>query len=422
MSVPLDRLYNHLSGLCNHDVLIYRFLPHGSKNLKDLKPLYSAPWFRRMTSPVMICHDQEPLSFDAYTPDQIVDSASWVEPESFRHNLAQYHIRTATCSVLNAFDSMLLCHSEQNSAELAKFESTGLIGVYWWSHAAIAQDWFRHARIDPDISYRPNLLSKDFLIYNRAWSGTREYRLKFAESLANNGLVDQCRTKFSAYDNGQHYQNHQYHNPVFELKRFDLEQCFEPNNADSHASADYDRQDYRDCAMEVVLETLYDDTRHHLTEKVLRPIACRKPFLLMSTPKSLQYLRRYGIKTFHELIDESYDNILDPADRMQAVVREMRRIADLPAKEKAQLWDELDHICDYNQRLFFSDQWLDTVLREFADNFNTGIERLVDTRSGQIYQQYCRAQSIDMLFDPEKQKYLEWLAKPLQSIPYCIKV
>ena len=32
MTVPLDRLYNYLESLSDHDIIIYRFYPHGSKN------------------------------------------------------------------------------------------------------------------------------------------------------------------------------------------------------------------------------------------------------------------------------------------------------------------------------------------------------------------------------------------------------
>jgi hypothetical protein len=69
-----------------------------------------------------------------------------------------------------------------------------------------------------------------------------------------------------------------------------------------------------------VLETLFDDHRWHLTEKSLRPIACGKPFVLMATPGSLQYLRQYGFKTFDGLIDETYDSIQNPKQRLQAVL------------------------------------------------------------------------------------------------------
>ena len=59
MSVPLDRLYDFLNNQSGCDTIIYRFTPHGSKKLENLKVLTDHPnWVKRMTSPYMICHDQ----------------------------------------------------------------------------------------------------------------------------------------------------------------------------------------------------------------------------------------------------------------------------------------------------------------------------------------------------------------------------
>jgi len=35
MSIPLDRLYDHLYHKSNHDMLIYGWKPHGSKKLEQ---------------------------------------------------------------------------------------------------------------------------------------------------------------------------------------------------------------------------------------------------------------------------------------------------------------------------------------------------------------------------------------------------
>ena len=76
MSVPLDRLYNFLQSLCNRDIIIYRWTPHGSRNLGDLSPLTHAEVFSKpnilVTTPPMICHDQEPLHFDYWTQNDFV--------------------------------------------------------------------------------------------------------------------------------------------------------------------------------------------------------------------------------------------------------------------------------------------------------------------------------------------------------------
>ena len=50
-----------------------------------------------------------------------------------------------------------------------------------------------------------------FLIYNRAWSGTREYRLKFADLLISNQLTEYCSTSVRTTDNGIYYQDYNFY-------------------------------------------------------------------------------------------------------------------------------------------------------------------------------------------------------------------
>ena len=38
MSIPLDKLYHYLQDIINEDIIIYRWFPHGSRNLENLKP------------------------------------------------------------------------------------------------------------------------------------------------------------------------------------------------------------------------------------------------------------------------------------------------------------------------------------------------------------------------------------------------
>jgi hypothetical protein len=125
-----------------------------------------------------------------------------------------------------------------------------------------------------------------------------------------------------------------------------------------------------------VLETLFDDSRHHLTEKILRPIACGRPFILASTANSLQYLKQYGFKTFDGLLNETYDSILDPHERLQAIVNEMKRISCLGPDEKRDLWAALYEIAEYNKKLFFSDDFHNHVVNEYKDNLTSAISQL----------------------------------------------
>jgi len=386
MSIPLDHLYHHLENLCDEDIIIYRWDPHGSKNLDDLSPIKYLTRRQLLPDPILVAHDQEPLDYD-----QLENQANprenefrWYAYEAHNNLVETIPKLRLKVSLWNVYDKVLLCHSEKNSPELRKFESH-FIGVYYWSHGIIARDWFRFAEHDRALVNNPQDYTHDFLIYNRAWSGTREYRLKFVDLLINAQLADRSNIKFSAVDLDIHYTNHKFKNPEFQISNKSIEHAIAANTFDSHASAGYVPEDYNTCGIEVVLETLFDDTRNHLTEKILRSIACGKPFILVSTPGSLQYLRDYGFKTFAGLIDESYDHVQDPVERLQCIIKEMHRISNLPPDAKLQLFQQLNEIAVYNKARFFSKEWQQQITDEFKVNVAHALSELKKQKSARVW-------------------------------------
>ena len=395
MSVPLDRLYNYLNSLCNHDLLIYRFSPHGSKNLSDLRELSNydpLDWRWCLLTPGVIVHDQEPLYFNTTTATSIVTNICYrsqldcITP--FLKELAtKYWFRALTMFRYGIYDKTLLIHSEKNSPDVNKFCKFEFIGVYWWAHAAIACDWYRFAKHDISLAVNFERITNDFLIYNRAWLGTREYRVKFTEMIVDHNLQNFCNMKFNPMDDHCHYQDFQPVNAAFKANRYDIENYFEPCYADSYSSADYNSEDYSSIAIEVVLETLFDDQRWHLTEKSLRPIACGRPFILAATAGSLQYIRSYGFQTFAPYIDENYDTIQDPLSRLAAITNEMKRISQLSPKDKRSLWHAVYGVAKNNQNLFFSDQWQSGIFKEFVANINQGLAIMEQHKTGRYWKQ-----------------------------------
>jgi hypothetical protein len=395
MSVPLDRLYNFLHDVCNHrDLIIYRFFPHGSRKLEDLTRLVTGHqtdlqpinYQNDSLSKYVFYNDQEPLNFDLYK-DVDVTQLPHIKMHTSgfdSDHLKKYHAvaeKTMPYMNLKWAHGLGLCkyptilvHSEKRSAELERYEDIQFIGVYWWCHALIAQDWFRYAKIDPALNHKD--IKHDFLIYNRAWSGTREYRIKFIELVVEHSLNNHCVSWFNEFDNGRHYLDHVFVNSKFASKNTQLSQVFAASQANSSSSADYTNIDYQTTAIEVVLETLFDDSRLHLTEKILRPIACGQPFILAATQGSLEYLRSYGFGTFDGLIDETYDTILDPLERLQAIVIEMKRIAQLSQKDKHKLYTELEQIASKNKQLFFSTEWQQKIIKEYEYNFESALKKL----------------------------------------------
>jgi hypothetical protein len=272
------------------------------------------------------------------------------------------------------------------------------------------------------LDYGDCWFDRDFLIYNRAWCGTREYRLLFGQLLIDNDLVSQSLTSFSSSDNGQHYQAHVFANPELAIIRQDLHEQLLPNTHDSAASADYCNHDYATTGIEVVLETLFDDSRWHLTEKTLRPLACGKPFILAATPGSLQYLRNYGFQTFGDLIDESYDQIAHAPTRLRAIIQEMKRIADLDPNTKHRLYAQMHKIAERNKHHFFT-HLHEQVMSEYVENMNQAVEVARQHRHGRVCAEHTvrwlNNDAQQRLYTPEQRSAilaeLTWVTKWLDQ-------
>jgi len=414
MSIPLDRLYDFLKNISKHNLIIYGWQPHGSKKLQDLTRWNpkSKYWRDRKTSLTLIFHDQEPLDYELSqlsVENEFYEIAKdwpdffFVSTPIMQKIYKQMHLRSL--SEINFYDLTLLVHSEKNSDQVVKYEQNNFVPVYYWSHAVIARDWFRFAEIDPCLRIK-SPTPKTFLIYNRAWTGTREYRLKFAEQLINTNLYQNCVTSFAELDNDIHYTQYPVNNTQFKVTRSDLEKILPKNTYNSAASADYDSYDYQNSLIEVVLETLFDDQRNHLTEKTLRPIAVGQPFILASTPGSLQYLRNYGFKTFDQCIDETYDTIKDSTDRLHAIITEMQRIDNLSSQKKQKLVNRLQSTVDHNRELFFSKQFHEHLINEFRKNLDDAVEKVKTGPVGNTWKQFrsiAQEQYPEMFFNHMQQ-------------------
>lgn len=376
MSIPLDRLYHFLEDSVDHDMIIYRWLPHGSRNLEHCKPLRDYG-DQSYLNPVVLCHDQEPLNFSDIT-DRL---QHWMQIKDIRTGPTDWHLLYRF--PWNTHSRYVLLHSEQNSIDVSKFEQYHAVPVYYWSHALIARDWFRYAQHDPVLTQSCSD-SRDFLIYQRAWSGGREYRLKFSELLLDAGLEKHCLTSFNAVDD-VHYRDHAFANPKLQIARSDLEHRLPPNRHVSSASADYCNRDYAQCQLEVVLETLCDDQRLHLTEKILRPIACGKPFLLVSTPGALAYLRGYGFRTFGDIIDESYDHETDVLKRLELILGEMQRLRQHPQRQR--IYQELQQRARFNRHWFFSEQFHNMVVDEYKRNMHQALIAVSQSLDGRFLEE-----------------------------------
>lgn len=342
-----------------------------------------------MRLPHALCHDQECLDGTEFA----LTSHKWGDKGKKWYPAARPYpwFKMKTDLPYQLYNHVILVHSERNSEMIARAEQSGYIPVHWLCHAMVSLDWYRYAKHDPMLKvvcdHKPNI----FLIYNRAWTGSREYRLKFAEMLVDARLLDSSVTSLAFVDQNVHYSDHPVTNQIWQTNT-EFEKFFRPNTSPSSASADYTHTDYSSAAIEVVLETWFDSEKNHLTEKTFRPLAVGQPFMLVSTAHSLAYLRSYGFETFAPWINETYDTITDPWVRMQAIILEMKRLQKLNRDDFHSVIKNCNRIAQRNKARFFSPEFEQQVIDELREGMISAIAQCRAGASMDHYEMWAQDQ------------------------------
>lgn len=102
----------------------------------------------------------------------------------------------------------------------------------------------------------------------------------------------------------------------------------------------------------LVVESYVSDTVIAFSEKIFRALQTPRPWILFCSPGSVAVLRNAGFDVMDDIVDHSYDDIVDVEHRLQAIILELKRLKyfNLPRYQKA---------VEHNQQLLnqFEDQW-----------------------------------------------------------------
>jgi hypothetical protein len=98
--------------------------------------------------------------------------------------------------------------------------------------------------------------------------------------------------------------------------------------------------------LEVAPETFCDSCLC-VTEKTLRPIMAKTPFITVAPPGQLEYLKSLGFKTFGDVFDESYDQELVLENRIDMILDSMEQITHQGAQNVYNLCQD---ILEHNHR------------------------------------------------------------------------
>jgi hypothetical protein len=380
--IPAEHIYEviyirHLSKY-NTDAITY--LPYGSSNFYNLQTIHG------QGCPLASCifNDQEPINIHEWrqlATLKVNDANLWVSSEIKRNttNPMLPHVFS-----LSASGKTFIAHSEQYSDDI-KFieENCDVIPIYYWWHGLVARSWFNIYQFNPDITYTVNDGQQRFLLYCRAFTGTREYRLKLLEQIAKKGIAEHFKLNFHADDGDVNYKDITPVNYKFKCN-VELENYFnegEQWSATSSASINVD--DFRSTRISIVAETVFENKVWH-SEKICKAIAAGHPFILLAGAKSLKVLREYGFKTFSEFWDESYDLIEDNYLRLIAITKVLEKLAKLSQEEFDALCNNVKDIVNYNQQYFYSKEFEKVLMDEVDKNFTIITDVQPDALGGDI--------------------------------------
>ena len=355
-----ENIFQYLTSIITEPRAIYLH-PFGStqpENIEELK-------LEKHSGPAFVFYDQEPI----YTG-------------TYNHNLFNYIEK-------NVKGPIVLVTTEQNSDPLNQIQQRyGWPTAYYFHHAFAAHDWFRGYRYNPKlIDPARRTLTKKYITFNRLTSGPRVYRSLLVSELAKRNILEHGYVSYNdtCPDGGSYRDN---------LLTSDLIPRTVADEAVKHIDAvdlplriDYKNQNYtpnqsfvlsaveqtQESFMYLVTETCYWDRKDHLTEKVFKPIVSQMPFVMVGPAHSLKYLRSYGFKTFDYWLDEGYDEIEDPFDRMQAVTDLIEKICRYDIRDLEDMLKEMRPTLDHNYRRFYSNGFLDQCWRELRENLSHAI-------------------------------------------------
>lgn len=187
----------------------------------------------------------------------------------------------------------------------------------------------------PDL-YKNTDTSKNFISLNR---GPRYHRMYLIASLYARNLDEYGQISFLSipdnkslkdlivydYENDRNYNKAnngvtKYHS-VSHVINDDLYDIYHNKPNDNLTNfKDSLQHKYRNSYIEFISETSYNELSFNITEKTLHFVyGCNYP-IMVSSPGTVAFLRKMGLDMFDDFIDHSYDDIIDPAERINEAI------------------------------------------------------------------------------------------------------
>ena len=107
---------------------------------------------------------------------------------------------------------------------------------------------------------------------------------------------------------------------------------------------------YKDTLIDIVSEPNIAGNTFFFTEKLVRAMILKRPFVRMAGRDSLCYLRQMGFQTFHNFFDEDYDGY-DNKERYLRIIKLIDDIANLTNDQLNDMYNSMQTVLEHNWKL-----------------------------------------------------------------------
>lgn len=140
---------------------------------------------------------------------------------------------------------------------------------------------------------------------------------------------------------------------------------------------------YNQCAYSIITETNAFNEYSFFTEKTAKPLLAKRLFVVFTGYNFLHNLRKLGFRTFDNVIDESYDNILDDTRRWTAAFQQVEKLCSM---DQETVYTQIQDTVEHNYQLLMNTDWhlsMSNGVKNVTDNLqpkihNIPTEKLVD--------------------------------------------
>lgn len=129
---------------------------------------------------------------------------------------------------------------------------------------------------------------------------------------------------------------------------------------------------YKNYAVDIVVETNFDYPHIFLTEKTLRPLLTKTPFVMFGPTGTLSYLKNLGFETFGDIWNEDYDAIQDPQERFIACTKVVKEVAEWPLEKAQEICQTLKNRLESNQKILLS--YIDNTFKPVYNSFKVPLD------------------------------------------------